>query len=415
MTNAQTLAMQLSVGNSAGRLNEISGLWTGDAFTDEVRQESEDKLKLPSTGTSRNQVRGTNRRWCAEGDDAHKAGSQFGAGDSTEDRAYRELTGRANVGRMIMAVMEHRAADGADGELQKHLGLAPNQIPLDLLRAPVDEHRAVTPSLTNVGTQEQTVLQPVFAQGVGAFLSIDRPTVAMGDAVYPVLKTRPTVGGPHADSTDVPETTGGFDADLIAPARVQASFIHKRTDAARFAGLDSSLRMALNAGLEEKLDYEAIAGDEGLLHGSNLANNTSNATAAFGDYLSRFCYARVDGRYAAQTTDVRAVVGLPTYAHMGVSYRSRQCRFYGSGLAGEKDGRRSRVSACAGRGSNKQNAVVRLGSRRDMVQPVWAGVTIIVDEVTLSGKGEIEITAVLLMNTKILRVEGFHKQQSLLV
>ena len=43
--------------------------------------------------------------------------------------------------------------------------------------------------------------------------------------------------------------------------------------------------------------------------------------------------------------------------------------------------------------------IVRLGSRRDMVQPVWAGVTIIVDEVTLSGKsGEIEITAVMLMN-----------------
>ena len=230
MTNAQKLALQLSV--AAGRLNEI-GLLTGDAYSEEIRSE-ETKLQTES--------RETRTRYesalIAEGDDAHKAGSQFGAGDSTEDRAYRELTGRANVGRMIMAVMEHRAADGADGELQKHLGLAPNQIPLDLLRAPVDEHRGVTPSLTNVGTQEQTVLQPVFAQGVGAFLSIDRPTVAMGDAVFPVLKTRPTVGGPHADSTDVPETTGGFDADLIAPARVQASFIHKRTDAARFAGLD---------------------------------------------------------------------------------------------------------------------------------------------------------------------------------
>ena len=124
----------------------------------------------------------------------------------------------------------------------------------------------------------------------------------------------------------------------------------------------------------------------------------------------------MDGRHAAQTTDVRAIVGVETYAHMGVSYRSRQCRFYGSGLAVGKDGRRSRVSACAGRGSKQtEQRSIRLGSRRDMVQPVWAGVTIIVDEVTLSGKGEIEITAVLLMNTKILRVAGFHKQQSLLV
>ena len=62
--------------------------------------------------------------------------------------------------------------------------------------------------------------------------------------------------------------------------------------------------------------------------------------------------------------------------------------------------------------SNRQNAVVRLGMRRDMVQPVWGAVTIIVDEVTLSGKGEIEVTAVLGMNTKILRAAGFYKQQS---
>ena len=62
--------------------------------------------------------------------------------------------------------------------------------------------------------------------------------------------------------------------------------------------------------------------------------------------------------------------------------------------------------------NNKQNAVVRLGMRRDMVQPVWGAVTIIVDEVTLSGKGEIEVTAVLGMNTKILQVDGFYKQQT---
>ena len=61
----------------------------------------------------------------------------------------------------------------------------------------------------------------------------------------------------------------------------------------------------------------------------------------------------------------------------------------------------------------KQNAVVRLGLRRDSVQPIWGAVTIIVDEVTLSGKGEIEVTAVMQMNTKILRAAGFFKQQQI--
>lgn len=403
MTTSQKLALRCS--EVRERLNEIAGL-EGDNFTPEIRQEA-DTLGV--------EYREVEAKWRAaakaEGDDAAAAGSQFGGGTS-EDREYRALTAQANVGSVVEAVMEHRLSDGANAELQKHHGLAPNQIPLDLLR--VEEHRAVTPSPTNVGTVEDPVILPVFAAGVGAFLSIDRPQVPMGDAVFPIMTSRPTVGGPHADSTDVAETTGEYDAELIAPDRVQASFIHRRRDAARFAGLDSSLRAALNSGLEEKLDYEAITGAAGLLHGTNLANHNSTEAATFANYLSRFAYGRVDGRYASQTTDVRAVVGSKTYEHMGLSYRSDDADFTVLDSLTAKTGG-VRVSAhVIDPVSHKQNAVIRLGSRRDMVQPVWAGVTLIVDEVTLSGKGEIEISAVMLMNTKILRADGFHKQQSVL-
>ena len=131
----------------------------------------------------------------------------------------------------------------------------------------------------------------------------------MGDAVYPVLTSRPTVGGPHSDSTDVGETTGGYTADLLAPERIQASFIYKRVDALRFPAMDPSLRMALNGGLEEKLDYEVIAGTDGLLTGANLPNNNVAAVTTFADYISRFGYARVDGRYAAELGDLRTVAG----------------------------------------------------------------------------------------------------------
>ena len=61
--------------------------------------------------------------------------------------------------------------------------------------------------------------------------------------------------------------------------------------------------------------------------------------------------------------------------------------------------------------SHKQNAVIRLGMRRDMVAPVWEGVTLIPDEITLAAKGQIVITAVMLHAVKILREAGFYKQQ----
>ena len=400
MTKAQTLALRLS--EIAGRMNEI-GLLEGDAYGEEVRAE-ETKLQ----DESREARTRYNSALVAEGDDAAVAGAQFTPG-TVEDRAYRELVGRANVGSVIEAAVEHRQTDGADAELQQHHGLASNQFHLELLR---EEHRAVTPAPTNVGTVESPIVLPVFASGGGAFLSLDRPIVAMGDAVYPVLSTRPTVGGPHSDSTDAPETTGAFTSNLLAPERLQASFIYKRVDAARFAGMDSSLRTALNEGLEEKLDKEAIAGTAGLLTATNLPNHAAeSAVKTFAQFLSQFAFSRVDGRYASEISDVRTVCGAATHSLMGATYRSDNADYSALDALRAKTGG-VRVSAnVPAVASTKQNAVIRLGSRRDMVQPTWAGVTIIVDEATLSGGGEIEITAVLLMNTKILRKGGFFKQE----
>ena len=226
-----------------------------------------------------------------------------------------------------------------------------------------------------------------------------------------MLTSRPAVGGPHATSADVADTTGAFDAALLPPKRIQAGFIYRRTDAMQFSGMNSALRMALNGGLQEKLDREAIAGADGLLTGTNLGNNNVTAVTTFALYLSQFLYGRVDGRYTEQKNDIRVLMGASTYGHAGGVYQSSA---YKSALAVlEQDSAGVRVSAhVPAVASHRQNAVVRLGLRRDSVQPIWGAVTIIVDEVTLSGKGEIEVTAVMQMNTKILRAAGFYKQQS---
>ena len=279
-----------------------------------------------------------------------------------------------------------------------------------MLRVPV-EHRAVTPTPGASMTEQAETVQPVFATGAGAFLGIDRPSVPQGQAVYPILSSRPTVGGPHAGSDDVGDTTGAFDADLLPPKRIQASFIYRRSDSMQFGNMDSALRMALNGGLQEKLDLDAIAGTAGLLTGTNLPDHDVSAVTSFANYLSLFLFNRVDGRYAESKSDIRVLMGAPTYAHAGSVYQSSA---YKSALAVlEEDSGGVRVSAhVPAVQSKKQDSVIRLGLRRDMVQPVWGAITIIVDEVTLSGKGEIEVTAVLGMNTKILRADGFYKQQS---
>ena len=102
------------------------------------------------------------------------------------------LCARGNAGEIITAVMERRAPSGASLEAQQAWGCGPTQIPVEMLRV---EHRAATTVPTTVETIEADAVQPVFASGEGAYLGIERPTVAVGDAVYPVLSTRPTVGG----------------------------------------------------------------------------------------------------------------------------------------------------------------------------------------------------------------------------
>ena len=401
MTPSQRLAIRLS--EARQRLNEIGGL-EGDAYTEESRAE-ETKLQT--------EYRDTEQRWrsatIAEGDAASAAGAQFSAGGSAEDRAYRDLVSRADLSDVFTAAMEHRQTTGAVRELQDHHRLNGNQIPLDCLRAPVED-RALTAAPTNVGTNEQPVILPVFAAGDAVYLGIDQPSVPAGDAVYPVLETRPTVGV-HSDASAVEETAGTFAASLLKPGRAQASFQYSRTDAARFRGMGDALRAALNEGLSEALDKEIASGTEGLF--TTLPNHAATAVSTFADYVSSFAHGRVDGRFARRASELRVLVGSKTYAHMGSVYRATESQESALeriiSVAGDV-----RVSAhVPAVSANKQNALVRLGMRRDAIQPIWEGVTILISEAEkeLAKKGEIFVTAVLLAATKILRADGFFKRE----
>ena len=327
-----------------------------------------------------------------------------------ETRERLQMVSRASLGAIFSAAVEHRSTEGAESELQAALHLSPTQVPIDLLRAPVEE-RAITPAPTHVGTSEQPILMPIFADGDAAFLNVDQVAIPNGDVAFPVLTNRPTVGGPHADSTEVAETTGAFSAELVKPERLQAAFTYRRVDVARFPVMGESLRAALNEALGESLDVQIVSGADGLLGGTNLANHAQAAVDTFATYVSKFGFARVDGRYAPTAKSVKVLMGSGGYAHAGSVYRGDQSQesaidrlmTIASGV---------RVSAhIPAVASTKQQTIVRLGARRDSVAGLWQGVTIIPDEVTRAKQGEIVITAVLLAAVKILRAGGFYKAE----
>ena len=123
----------------------------------------------------------------AEAEEESRAQGQF-EGDA-ETRELAQLTERANVGDILSATFEKRQTSGESAELQKHYGLGSHQVPLEMLRInrSVEERAAATVPASIGDASQAQVITPVFASGDGAFLGIERPTVPVGDAAYPVL------------------------------------------------------------------------------------------------------------------------------------------------------------------------------------------------------------------------------------
>ena len=172
--------------------------------------------------------------------------------------------------------------------------------------------------------------------------------------------------------------------------------------------------MNLSDALSDALDREIINGASGLLNGANLANNNVAAVTTYANYRANLGYGRVDGIYAASVNDIRILMGSGTYAHASGVFRSNNAgdRAALEDLMAVTGGVKVSAHVPAVSNANKQNSVVRLGMRRDMVAPIWEGVTLIPDEVTKAANGQIVITAVMLHAVKILRAGGFYKQQS---
>ena len=322
---------------------------------------------------------------------------------TSESKARKELETRCSVASIFTAVMEHRATIGAERELQTELGLSDNHIPLALI-----EHRAITPAPANHGQMQSEIVQAVFPMGAAAFLGVDMPTVPVGHAVYPVL-TNNTPASDHDESGNVAETTGAFTAEILQPRRIQASFFYSREDRARFAGMDEALRMNLSDALSSGMDkYILTKTALGLLDFGT--DPTPGTEETFATYRAAI-YSQVDGRYAMSAADVCMLIGSDTLTHMTGKYRANNsddsaldsCIRISGGV---------RVSAhvAAKTNANVQEAIVARGKQyRHAVAPIWEGIQLIPDEVTKAKSGEIVITAVLLMNFKIIREAGYKR------
>ena len=389
MTQKQTLALKLK--ERKDKLAVLAGL---ESLTDEQRTEM-DKTVL--------EVRDVDSQLTAlllaepDAPDVRHT-------NSAEGREVRNLIERADVGRIAQAVIEQRGhLDGREQELQAHFKLSWNQIPVACL-----ERRAVTPAPSNVQQAQQEPIPAVFPMSAASWLGVDAPVVENGDSVFPVLTAQVDAADYDAAAT-VTEPAASYGAEVLSPRRISASFRYGREDAAKFQGMDASLRMNLSDALQSGMDrYVLRKTDLGLLDfGADPTAQTGVET--FARYRAAI-YGSVDGRYAMEGGGVRLLVGPKTYEHMSTIYRGNNADDAALDSLMRISGG-VRVSAhVADPAANIQQAVAsRSMGLRHAVNPIWAGIDLIFDNVTSAAKGEIVLTAIMLMNFKVIREDGFKR------
>ena len=329
----------------------------------------------------------------------------------TRDKGDVELAtliDRSSVGTLLQSIFEGRMAVGPEAELQQHRGLAPNMVPLDMLRSRQDvETRGTTPIPTNHQENQRVPIQPVFSTGDMAFLGIRQETAMAGDLAFPILSNRPSVGGPHTNSDDAPETDGTWSAELLQPSRIQASYIYRRSDAMRFPGMDDALRAALSMGLEEKADSQFIT----QLISDVSRTNAVSAAETFASYRTRLLYSQLEARHAKMESDIKLLLPTGILTHMSSTYRSNNADDSAADSLRMKAGGVMLSAHIPAVASNLGDAIVRRGMFDDAVYVMWDGPIAIFDEVTRSGAGEIELTLAGFDAWKVIRTAGFARVQ----
>ena len=189
MTLAQKKLRELRERQSKerGRMAELA---VADELTDETRAELDAMEK--GTADLERQLRAATvavENEETEQRDAAATGNKEGL--DTEDRERLELRSKARMGRYVLAAMENRSVDGAEGELNAAVGIGANRFPLELLAPPErtrpeqrTEDRAVTAADTQ--TMPRTWLDRLFAETAAMRLGITMESVPVGAASFPV-------------------------------------------------------------------------------------------------------------------------------------------------------------------------------------------------------------------------------------
>ena len=362
-------------------------------------------------------------------EEANDTGTEHRGGDglTSEEREFVALDNRAELRNVVRAVIGGEELSGAEQEIQRARGLAGTEVPWELVAPRMvrdrTEHRvdAVTASPTTANVNQRNPLGRVFARSATMALGVPMPSVPTGDVNVPVLSAGGTASILAKDANIGDAAAGTIAAVTLSPKRLQSEYILRREDRARLLGIDELLRGDLSAQISDLLDVQVLAGaGTGANIGGFLATAANGGLPALAVPGAEVTYetslptlhAGVDGKYAGSVGECAMVVGAPTFRKLGTLINT------GSGEVASMTYSRmlSRFMASAnipdaGNNDVQDGIIAKLGAGQNSICPMWAGLQLIVDEVsaTIRKQGWISLTYVFLADFKILRKDGYQR------
>ena len=181
-----------------------------------------------------------------------------------EDRERMELRSRTRFRDFLVAVDEHRTADGAAGEYLDALGIkrigrnGGTAFPMEMLAPPM-EQRAT--SNTDTTVMPRRWLDRLFAGSAAMTVGVTMESVPAGVASFPVTTAGASAAQRQRSTDAAADAVWTVGVTEAKPKRNAVRAVFSIEDAARIPGLESALVRDLRMALVEGIDKAIFIGD----------------------------------------------------------------------------------------------------------------------------------------------------------
>ena len=339
-----------------------------------------------------------------------------------EGREYRELRRKAGFGAYVAGALSGGGVkDGAELELNRHLGIADNHFPMEMLAGLDDFEKRAARDGDGMASQS-TWLDRVMAEASAMHLGVSMRTVAPGTATFPYTSAG---GAPiqRGRTEGVTESTYTIKVEEMKPTRAAVNAKYSIEDNLRLPGMADSIERDMRAAMAQTVDLLIFVGDDGSnedtadITGFTTYTDVDETTLTQAHKVDAFRTVAaftdlIDGVYAGTPADLNIVAAVGAnklwLAQQANSNRNETVAqvMMGNGLNWVA---RGGIEANSAAGDFGAFVGLAKGIEGAAVAAVWDAGQLITDPYSNSKTGEVELTLNYLWNFKVIRADSFKR------